>query len=53
LNISKKFEVIHIIEKDKIWQPQKEPREIKPQCQRKLFSRWIIRFIFTLRFARV
>lgn len=32
--LEKKFEIIHIIEKDKIWQPKKEPREIKPQCQK-------------------
>lgn len=31
---TKNFEIIHIIEKEKIWQPKKEPREIKPTCQR-------------------
>ena len=31
---SKKFEIIHIIKKDKVWEPKKEPREIKPKCQR-------------------
>jgi len=30
----KKIEVTHIIEKDKIWKPKKEPREIKPICQK-------------------
>lgn len=34
--LSKKgFEVIHIIEKEKIWRPKKEPREIKPRCEKK------------------
>jgi len=33
---SKKFAIIHIIEKDRIWQPKLEKREIKPKCQRKL-----------------
>lgn len=28
------FKVIHIIEKNKIWEPKLEPREIKPTCQR-------------------
>ncbi len=30
----KKFEVIHIIDKERIWQPKKEPHEIKPKCQK-------------------
>ena len=30
----KKIEIIHIIEKDRLWQPKKEPREIKPICQK-------------------
>jgi len=28
------FKIIHIIEKDKIWEPKKEPKEIKPTCQK-------------------
>jgi uncharacterized protein (DUF488 family) len=28
----KNFKVIHIIEKNRIWEPKKEPREIKPTC---------------------
>ena len=28
------IEVIHIIEKGRIWQPKKEPKEIKPKCQK-------------------
>ena len=28
------FKIIHIIEKDKIWEPKKEPKEIKPICQK-------------------
>lgn len=35
--LEKKFEVIHIIEKDRIWQPKKEPKEINPICQKKKF----------------
>jgi len=31
----KKFKIIHIIEKDRIWEPKKEPKEIKPTCQKK------------------
>lgn len=27
------WEIIHIIEKEKIWSPTKEPREIKPKCK--------------------
>lgn len=34
----KKFKVIHIIEKGRLWEPQKEPREIKAKCQ-KLISK--------------
>jgi len=30
----KGFKVIHIIEKDRIWEPKKEPKEIKPTCQK-------------------
>lgn len=30
------FKVAHIIEKDKLWDSQKEKREIKPTCQQKL-----------------
>jgi len=30
------FKVIHIIEKGQIWEPKKEPREIKPTCQKKI-----------------
>jgi len=33
----KKIEIIHIIEKDRLWQPKKEPREIKPGCQKLKF----------------
>lgn len=29
----KNFELIHIIEKERTWQPKKEPREIKPKCK--------------------
>jgi len=31
----KGFKVIHIIDKEKIWEPKKEKREIKPTCQKK------------------
>ena len=31
----KGVEVIHIIDKEKTWQPKKEPKEIKPTCQKK------------------
>lgn len=34
----KKIKVIHIIEKEKIWEPEKEPREIKPKCQKRLLN---------------
>ena len=30
----KKIEIIHIIEKERLWQPREEPREIKPICQK-------------------
>lgn len=30
----RKIEVIHIIEKEKIWQPKLESKEIKPICQK-------------------
>lgn len=30
-----KFEILHIIEKNHIWEPRKEPHEIKPLCQKK------------------
>ena len=33
----KNFEVIHIIEKDRIWSPKKDPRKIKPVCQKEKF----------------
>jgi len=29
------FKVIHIIEKNRIWEPKKEPKEIRPTCQKK------------------
>jgi len=32
----KNFKVIHIIEKGRIWEPKREPREIKPTCQKKI-----------------
>jgi len=32
-------EVFHIVEKEKIWQPNKEPREIKPTCEKKWKSK--------------
>ena len=40
--ITKKLEekgikVIHIIEKDRIWEPKEEPKEIKPTCQKAKF----------------
>jgi len=28
------FKIVHIIEKDRIWQPKKEPKAIKPKCQK-------------------
>lgn len=30
----RKLKIVHIIEKDKIWQPKIEPKEIKPICQK-------------------
>jgi uncharacterized protein (DUF488 family) len=30
------FEVFHILEKEKIWNPQKEKKEIKPACEKSL-----------------
>jgi len=30
----KGFKVIHIIDKERIWEPKKEKREIKPTCQK-------------------
>lgn len=33
----KKIEIIHIIEKDRIWQPKKESKELKPECQKSKF----------------
>jgi len=33
----KEFDVVHIIEKERIWQPKKEPKEIKPTCQKAKF----------------
>jgi len=30
------FKVVHIIEKGRIWEPRREPREIKPSCQKKI-----------------
>ena len=33
----KGIKVIHIIEKDRIWEPKKEPKEIKPTCQKAKF----------------
>ena len=32
---NKKFKVIHIIEKNRVWKPKEEPRKIKPKCQKK------------------
>ena len=29
------FKVIHIIEKGRVWEPKKEPKEIRPTCQKK------------------
>lgn len=29
------YKILHIIEKDKIWNPQSEPKEIKPSCEKK------------------
>ena len=34
----RKFKVIHIIEKEKIWEIEKEKREIKPTCE-KIFKK--------------
>ena len=31
------IKVVHIIEKDRIWEPKKEPKEIKPKCQKPYF----------------
>jgi uncharacterized protein (DUF488 family) len=33
---NKNFKIIHIIEKGRIWNPKKEPKEIKPLCQKYL-----------------
>jgi uncharacterized protein (DUF488 family) len=33
----KSFEIIHIIEKNRIWSPKREPKEIKPVCQKAKF----------------
>ncbi len=33
------FEVLHILEKERIWNPQKEKREIKPACEKKSKTR--------------
>jgi hypothetical protein len=30
------FKIIHIIEKDKTWEPKKEPHELKLTCQKKI-----------------
>ena len=30
----KNIKVVHIIEKEKVWVPEKEPKEIKPVCQK-------------------
>ena len=30
----KNFKVIHIIEKGRIWEPKREPRKIKPSCEK-------------------
>jgi len=35
----KKFEVIHIIDKGKIWQPKKENHEIKPFCEKSILKK--------------
>jgi uncharacterized protein (DUF488 family) len=32
----KGFEIIHIIDRERVWQPKKEPREIKPTCEKLL-----------------
>lgn len=32
----KGIKIIHLIEKDRLWEPKKEPREIKASCQKKL-----------------
>jgi uncharacterized protein (DUF488 family) len=32
----KNFKVIHIIEKGRIWEPKREPRKIKPSCEKRL-----------------
>ena len=33
----KGIRLIHIIEKDRIWEPKREPKEIKPTCQKEKF----------------
>lgn len=33
----KGIKVLHILEKDKIWEPKKQPKEIKPTCQKAKF----------------
>ena len=35
--VEKGIKVIHILEKDRIWEPKKEPKEIKPTCQKAKF----------------
>lgn len=34
------FEVVHIVEKDKIWEPKLEPKEIKPICEKSKNKKW-------------
>ena len=36
----KKIEIIHIIEKDRLWQPKKEPHQLKLRCQKHEKSFW-------------
>lgn len=31
------YEILHIIEKDKIWDPKKEPKESRPTCEKRKF----------------
>lgn len=33
------YRITHIIDKDRIWDPKKEPKEIKPKCEKGLISK--------------
>lgn len=38
----RKIKVFHIIEKEKIWEPKTQPKEIKPTCQKRKFLKSIL-----------